>query len=292
MKNKTAICIIAFFLMCVSAIAQKRVMHVNDYLYLTDKNYGIYIPKNMDEAINMLDTITTIEEKQFIADSLSLEEFCTDLSIGSNIRAIWGFWGSSRFKKYFNDRKVYNPDHMSALVLKAFYELKIKGMNYPAEDIIEPDYDTIPVTPKTSYSAEETKLLMKKGEKLKNDGFAKGDTIYFQYPYGCSTAKEQEIWLEEHDFSLCPKGVIMDVKVEPYNYPMIKVKLISTVSPHGIIVFDGNMAPDNYGDFERDFDNFALHTPNRFYMQVGDELWFDVNFIMGVHYWFSPKKGY
>ena len=30
---------------------------------------------------------------------------------------------------------------------------------------------------------------------------------------------------------------------------------------------------DNY---ERDFNNFTPFGPNRFYMQIGDELWFDL----------------
>ena len=124
-----------------------------------------------------------------------------------------------------------------------------------------------------------------KSKKIKKEGFVKGDTIYFQYPYGCSTMKEQQIWLEEPDIhSFLPEGIITDIAIDGYFLESkIKVKLISSFSPYGIIVFDGDMEPDLIGEFERDFDNFTTHNPNRFYMQKGDELWFDVK----SNFWIS-----
>ena len=71
-----------------------------------------------------------------------------------------------------------------------------------------------------------------------------------------------------------PKGNITDID---YGTRRIKVKLVDTLSPYGIIVFDGDITPDTDGSFERDFDSFTVNSPNRFYMQKGDEMWFDLN---------------
>ena len=99
--------------------------------------------------------------------------------------------------------------------------------------------------------------------------------MYFQYPYGCSTAEEQDIWKAAKNCDPLPKGIITDID---YGHGpgqlQIKVKLTSTISPYGIIIFDGDIEPDTEGDLERDFDHFNVNTPNRFYMQKGEELWF------------------
>ena len=282
MINRLISCLVAFWFV-ISSMAQQKVSYKRDYLYMVDKINGAYIPKDIDEAISALDTLLNID-KHFIKDSVSLTDFCRDLSLGSFIRARWGLWGGSRLQKYFNDKQVYNPDYMSQLILKAYYELTIKGMSYPPEGLIKPDFDSDPMTNKY-YTKQVESEIKEKADMLKKEGFVKGDTIYFQYPYGCSTMKEQQIWLEEPDIhSFLPKGIITDIAIDGYFLESkIKVKLISSFSPYGIIVFDGDMEPDLIGEFERDFDNFTIHNPNRFYMQKGDELWFDVK----SNFWIS-----
>lgn len=282
MINRLISCLVAFWFV-ISSMAQQKVSYQRDYLYMVDKINGVYIPKDINEAISALDTLLNID-KHFIKDSVSLTDFCRDLSLGSFIRARWGLWGGSRLQKYFNDKQVYNPDYMSQLILKAYYELTIKGMSYPPEGIIKPDFDSDPMINKY-YTKQVESEIKKKADMLKKEGFVKGDTIYFQYPYGCSTMKEQQIWLEEPDIhSFLPKGIITDIAIDGYFLESkIKVKLISSFSPYGIIVFDGDMEPDLIGAFERNFDNFTIHSPNRFYMQKEDELWFDVK----SNFWIS-----
>jgi hypothetical protein len=116
--------------------------------------------------------------------------------------------------------------------------------------------------------------------KLKKEGYAKGKTVYFQYPFGCSTAEEQK---NTENYEFLPKGKITGID---YSWKRIKVKLVDTISQYGIIIFDGNLKKDKGGNVKRDFDNFIVNAPNRFYMQKGDELWFDLN----SGFWDSTKQ--
>ena len=119
--------------------------------------------------------------------------------------------------------------------------------------------------------------------EIKEKGFAKGETVYFQYPFGCSTEEEQQIWFDAENYDHLAMGKITDID---YSWERIKVKLIDTISPYGIIIFDGNIKGDEVDDVKRDFDHFIINTPNRFYMQKGDELWFDIS----SGFWNSLKQ--
>jgi hypothetical protein len=280
-------------LLCTSSAAQKKVSYERDYRYLVDRIDGIYIPKDIDEAIDSLDALLSAEDKRYVADSLSLEDFCNDLGLGSGIRAMWGFWGGSRLQKYFNDRKVFNPDYMSYLILKAYYETKLKGMTNSPEELIVPDFDSDPTIVNEDNLPQEQlerrkKQIAETKKKMRKDGFAKGKIVYFQFPYGCSTLEEEDTYLDADSCKPLPRGRITDIAIDGYYLePKIKVKLLSTISPYGIIVFDGDVAPKYYiKNDERDFDSFTIYSPNRFYMQKGDELWFDLD----SHCWASCQR--
>lgn len=298
MMYKSTISIITTLCLCVSSLAQDKVTHQSQYRYLVDRINGIYIPKDIDEAIDTLDTILSAEDKQFATDSLSLEAFRvgTHLGLGMWIRNNWGLWGGSRLQRYFRDRRVFHPDDMSGVILKAYYKKKIQGLEYSAEEDIEPDNDgnhgveVVKVSRLwwlTRYFRRDWWQWRKEnGERrreLKAEGFYKGGTVYFQFPFGCSTAEEQAIWLSADNCDSLPQGKIMEIN---YGQREIKVLLMSTISPYGIIVFDGDLTPDEDGSFERDFDQFTVDAPNRFYMQKGDELWFDLN----AHCWDSWRQ--
>ncbi|MBO4216220.1 MAG: hypothetical protein J5888_07835 [Bacteroidaceae bacterium] len=273
MTNKTITLIIVALLLCVSSAAQENVSYQKDYRYLVDRINGIYIPKDINEAIESLDTILITEDKCYIADSLSLDEFRIQFhhNLGMWIRNYWGLWGGSRLQRYFLDRKVMHPDDMSDLILKAYYKKKIQGLDYSTEDDIDPQTPMIDevIESPLSKDVRETK------RDSKRMGCTKGETVYFMYPYGCSTKEEDKIRLniKNKNYDQLPKGKITDID---YVSERIKVKLIDTISPHGIIIFDGDERGE-FSDIKRDFDNFIVNTPNRFYMQKGDELWFDIN---------------
>lgn len=293
--NKTATLIIMAFLLCVSSAAQEKVSYQRDYQYLVERINGIYIPKDIDEAVDSLDVIISSEDKRYIVDSLSLDAFRArcHFGLGMWMRNNWGLWGGSRLKRYFLDilhRNVVHPDDMSDIILKAYYKKKIQGLDYSVEDDVQSnltEYRVKKIGPlrrlwirlkqNMSKDVRNTKRV------FKEEGCTKGKTLYFQYPYGCSTAEEQQIWFESENYDLLPKGKITDID---YLSRRIKVKLIDTISPYGIIVFDGDLEDYKFGNIERDFDHFTINGPNRFYMQKGDELWFDLK----SGFWDSMKK--
>lgn len=294
MTNKTTTLIIVAFLLCVSSAAQEKVIYQRDYRYLVDRIDGIYIPKDMDEAIDSLDVIISPEDKRYITDSLSLDDFRINChhGLGMWIRNNWGLWGGSRLQKYFVNKNVFHPDDMSDNILKAYYKKKIQGLDYSVED----DIDSNPVKYKKKKAGplkrfwirirqNMSKDIRKTKRELKKVGYAKGKTVCFMYPYGCSTEEEYKISLElyEGNFTPLPKGKITDID---YVSKRIKVKLIDTISPYGIIIFDGNLQGNEFGEIERDFDTFVVNSPNRFYMEKGDELWFDLN----SDFWKTEKQ--
>ncbi|MBO4820134.1 MAG: hypothetical protein J5548_01530 [Prevotella sp.] len=294
MTKKTTTLIIVVLLLCVSSAAQEKVSAQWEYRYLVDRIGGTYIPKDIDEAIDSLDVIISPEDKRYITDSLSLDDFRINChhGLGMWIRNNWGLWAGSRLQQFFLDKNVYHPDDMSDVILKAYYKKKIQGLDNSTEDDIEAS------TP-TSKEYKVTKNPLKRlwsrlrynmskdtheqKHELKEKGYEKGKTVYFQYPYGCSTAKEQQIWLDTENYDQLPIGKITDIN---YSWKRIKVKLIDTNSQYGIIIFDGNIKDDDVGNVRRDFNNFVVNSPNRFYMQKGDELWFNIN----SNFWSSVKQ--
>ena len=114
MTRKATTCIIVTLLLCVTSSAQNKVTYQRDYRFYSERIAGTYIPKDIDEAIDSLDTILSEKVKRFIADSLSMEEFCAaaHLGVGMWMRNEWGLWSGSRLQKFFTDKKVYHPDEM------------------------------------------------------------------------------------------------------------------------------------------------------------------------------------
>lgn len=292
--NKTTTFIILALLLCVSSVAQEKITSQRDYRYLAERIDGVYIPKDIDEAIDSLDIIISVEDKRYVTDSLSLEDFrvACHHSLGMWIRNNWGLWGGSRLQRYLVDRNVIHPDDMSDNILKAYYKKKIQGLNYAVEDDIEAstptsrDYKVIKSPLKRLWLRLKYKMSENYREtkrEFKEKDYKKGKTVYFTYPYGCSTKEEEEIWFEDDNLDHLAKGKITDID---YASERIKVKLIDTISPYGIIIFDGDIEQGGLGDIQRDFDTFVVNSPNRFFMQKGDELWFDLK----PKFWDTKKQ--
>lgn len=254
----------------VSSDVKSQILHQYDYRKLVDRINGIYIPKDLDEAVDSLDVLIGAEEKRYISDSLSMEDFCAFQHLdgwGIWMRNEWGLWSGSRLQQYFMDKGIVYPDDMSGVILEAYYCRKIKGQEYVIKEAEEP-----PTLPEVTTKKPQ-KSNLGTGDFWYEE-LAIGDTLYFSYPFGCSTREEQDIWHEADGSEFLPKGKIVDIRRQGRE---VKIKLFYTISPYGIIVFDGDVEPDTQGVFERDFRNFTVHSPNRFYMQKGDELWFDMN---------------
>ena len=285
MTNKTTTLIFVAFLLCVSSAAQEKVISQRDYRYLVNRIDGIYIPKDIDEAIDSLDVIISPEDKRYITDSLSLDDFRINChhGLGMWIRNNWGLWGGSRLQKYFVNKNVFHPDDMSDIILKAYYKKKIQGLDYATEDDIEASTPT-PKKYKVSKNPLKrfwvrlknnmSKDFRETRREMKEEGYAKGETV---------STDVGTVSVTLDSYGRLPKGKITDID---YSWERIKVKLIDTNSQYGIIIFDGNIKDDEVGNVRRDFGNFIINSPNRFYMQKGDELWFDLK----SGFWDSMKK--
>ena len=280
MKKRIATSIIVGLLFCVSSTAQEKVSYQRDYRFFSERINGTYIPRDIDEAIDSLDTIFSEEDKRIIADSLSMEDFCIDAHFGAGrwMRNEWGLWSGSRLQRFLTNKKVYHPDDMSYEILKAYYKKKIKGIEYSVDKDIESKRShTVLVVKRrlsdlfSGYWRNHRKEIAETRREFKDNGCTKGMTVYFQYPYGCSTAEEQDRLFTKD--AMFPTGRITGID---YGLKRIRVKLLSAFSPYGIIVFDGDLYPDDDDNFNRDFDSFTPFSPSRFYMQIGDELWFDL----------------
>ena len=57
-------------LLCTSSAAQKKVSYQRDYRYLVERIDGVYIPKDIDEAIDSLDVINKEKAHQEFLDDI------------------------------------------------------------------------------------------------------------------------------------------------------------------------------------------------------------------------------
>lgn len=82
------------------------------------------IPKNLDEALEMLDN----EENRKFAKEHQENDFLCELhfSIGMKLRNDWELWHGSTLAKWFNEKGIYHADDMSSIILLAYYR-KVNG---------------------------------------------------------------------------------------------------------------------------------------------------------------------
>ena len=93
---------------------------------------GVYIPKNLEDAIS--------EVNGFYPDSLKTEirklsenEFVGQYHMGTGLymRNNWNLWGGSRLSKYFKRKGIKHPDDMSGIILTSFHRrLTGKEINF------------------------------------------------------------------------------------------------------------------------------------------------------------------
>ena len=77
----------------ISTTAQDRLKTTHDIKAASEKIDGVYIPRDIDDAINILDTWLTSEQKDTLR-SLSLEDYAgLHHGLGRALRNDWGLWG-------------------------------------------------------------------------------------------------------------------------------------------------------------------------------------------------------
>jgi hypothetical protein len=112
-------------------------------------------------------------------------------------------------------------------------------------------------------------------KKFMEKGIAEGKRVKFGYRYGFSSGVEEQTVKELGNLRE-PEGIITDVNYYNRHY---KVRLVKSYSPHGIVIFDGNVKMGNDGKYNLDKNYARSFTgdPSVFFMQNGDEVWFNIS---------------
>ena len=83
---------------------------------------GIYIPKNLEEAMTELDKRTSPEAREKFK-ALPEDSVCTIMHnrLWQWIRLNWGFYGGSRLSNYLRSAGVTFPDDMADFIILAYH---------------------------------------------------------------------------------------------------------------------------------------------------------------------------
>ena len=86
-----------------------------DTTVVKDTTPQVYIPKDLPDCIQQLDSMLSAEDKAYIKNGGSVH-----FSLGMWMRNNWGLWGGSRLQKYFIDNGIHHPDDMSGVILECY----------------------------------------------------------------------------------------------------------------------------------------------------------------------------
>ncbi len=92
----------------------------------SNHNNHIYIPANLDEALNELTETLPTKAQQDIKTVTEHEMVCYHDGLGAWLRDNWGLTNDSRLAKYFNGIGIIHPDDMSAIILHSLWR-KLHG---------------------------------------------------------------------------------------------------------------------------------------------------------------------
>ncbi|MCA0235592.1 MAG: hypothetical protein LCH81_04340 [Bacteroidetes bacterium] len=92
-----------------------------------DKLNGVYIPKNLDDALLQLDKLTTPESREKFK-AIPEDSVCAIMHyrLGQWIILNWGFYGGSRLSHYLKSAGITYPDDMADFIMLA-YSRKLNG---------------------------------------------------------------------------------------------------------------------------------------------------------------------
>lgn len=89
---------------------------------------GRYIPKNLDDAFQQLDTILdSNNQKSFIIEDEESAVSGEHFGLGMGLRNSWCLWGSSRLQRYiYSEYGIKQPDSQSSFIL-TLYHRRLRG---------------------------------------------------------------------------------------------------------------------------------------------------------------------
>ena len=87
-----------------------------------DKLNGVYIPKNLDEAMTELDKRISVESQSKIK-TIPEDSVCLVMHnrLGQWIILNWGFYGGSRMSHYLRSASITFPDDMADFLILAYH---------------------------------------------------------------------------------------------------------------------------------------------------------------------------
>lgn len=87
-----------------------------------EEDKGIYIPKNLDDALSHLEKVLTKEDKEKIEQMESSKDMTGyHFGFGRQLRNDWGLWAESRLALWFNEQGIHHADDMSGIILDSLW---------------------------------------------------------------------------------------------------------------------------------------------------------------------------
>ena len=266
--------ILFLFFICTSvgAEAQKlrRVQRYGEINSIVEKIKGVYIPKNMKEAMKALDTSFKQEDREYLKNN-NWEEVDLHFSTGMWIRNMW-LWNNSRFYLYLRENGMgYEPDGMSGRVL-SYYRKHLKGEKFD---------DPANGRPRRVVSSAGGGLVYhffeiqgrRGGMKRQKSGYEVGDSVRFSYPFGYTSAQEEKLYNYNGGRMPQCEGVVTAVVNDN-----IRVRVENAWSEHGLLVYNGNVAQGSGRKYVRaNYRRLERRDASMYFMKVGEEMWFPVS---------------
>ena len=270
--------ILFLFLICTSvgAEAQKlrRVQRYGEINSIVEKIKGVYIPKNMKEAMKALDTSFKQEDREYLKNN-NWEEVDLHFSTGMWIRNMW-LWNNSRFYLYLRENGMgYEPDGMSGRVL-SYYRKHLKGEKFD---------DPANGRPMRVVSSAGDGLIYHffdnkggaGGVQRQKSGYEVGDSVRFSYPFGYTSAQEEKLYNYNDGRMPQCEGVVTAV-----DNDNIRVRIENAWSEHGLLVYNGNVAQGSGRKYVRaNYRRLERRDGSMYFMKVGEEMWFPVSLKIG-----------
>ena len=261
-----------FILASVDANARKirRAVIYNEIYGSAEMIEGMYVPKNVKEAVAEIDKILTAGEKeQLKADADNFSHWAV---------SPWAFHHGSRLYRYLSDKVYLHPDEGTEYI-KIQYMRHLNG-----REVVEPE--KMKMSKESRDRIKELRKSTGKGnpdfwkynygsadykKSMVGKGLKKGAALKFKYPFGFTTPEEETKYKSQGGGTAVCEGIITDVN---YEWGYIKVKLVKTVSPYGIIIFDGTQKPVGQKYIQADYKCLSRKGENLYFMKEGEEMWF------------------
>ncbi|GAB5400643.1 MAG: hypothetical protein Aureis2KO_22280 [Aureisphaera sp.] len=234
--------------------------------FVTDSLRGYYIPKNLQDAISVLDRmysdslkleITKLTEKDYVYGNYRF-------GMGLFMRNNWQLWGGSRLSHFFRENKIGHPESMSVVILESFYRY-LKGEDMRFQEQIS-DYVAW-----EKNRELENRIREKEAEEEKLENFNEynvGSIVDYVFNYDFASKKQEDHYYND---TCLVKGRIVEKDAENLK---IKVELLEGCDRKGIVIYNN----DNISYY--DIEDKTWSRPKKrvvTYLRKGKSAWFEVD---------------